>query len=718
MIALLFSALAAKPQWIWAEGSPLPSHVYFRRDFTLANKPQTAKLSITCDDSYELTINGKAVAHNALWYTMQDLNVAPYLKTGANVIAVEAHNVDGPAGLLVEGSGFDSNADWKASTSPFAGWKSVNFDDSSWMAAKSEGEVGVQPWGIPGHDSTLLHEITSLPFVSPIKSGNAGPFSPDPARNFKWMPSRTGSKGRFEQMAILPSRSIKGTTITAPKTIRLDFGRELSGTVQFTVTAAESPDIQIQLGEASSPQSQFQTVARHVGDRWTYTMLPTGGFTGFRYAWIHFNKVPSPIKVQSAKAFYRIFPANYLGSFRCSDTLLNRIWEDGAYTVRLNLDPKALGAILKPERGDRFPWMGDDRVAHHALYDVFGDYELAKSDLDFFVKPGDKNINVNGIPGYTLDWVIGLYDYWMVSGDREEVKKHEGDIKTILQQYDTTATPAGWLFTDWEPGAVGDGPESLISFRIKYVEAAKKAVALATAVGNRDDATLFKALAEKRASDLKAEGWPDQLTTHEQADAVLAGLNLSYPAQLQGYTYTPYFTYYVLEALSQTDQDARALRTIREDWGGMVKLGGTSTWEYFRPQWAKTLQPNSQPPAVSNPSVGPFISLCHPWSAGATAWLSDHVLGATPLSPGYRKCQIKPFVGDLKWASGAVPTPRGLIAVQWKKVGAKLNLSFKAPSSTQIVLELPEGHYSVDGKKGTGHSWTFVDAKKHSVKSL
>ena len=53
--------------------------------------------------------------------------------------------------------------------------------------------------------------------------------------------------------------------------------------------------------------------------------------------------------------FARPKPANYEGSFRCSDPTLTRIWYTGAYTVKLNLLKEYFGAILM-ERSDRHSW--------------------------------------------------------------------------------------------------------------------------------------------------------------------------------------------------------------------------------------------------------------------------------------------------------------------------------------------------------------------------
>ena len=57
--------------------------------------------------------------------------------------------------------------------------------------------------------------------------------------------------------------------------------------------------------------------------------------------------------------------------------------------------------------------------------------------------------------------------------------------------------------------------------------------------------------------------------------------------------------------------------------------------------------------------VGFRHSLCHGWASGPTAWLSEYVLGCRPLAPGCTRLLVSPQLGDLTWAEGAFPTPRG-----------------------------------------------------------
>jgi alpha-L-rhamnosidase len=729
MVFAVAVALAAQgaAQWIWASGDPIPPNVYFRSTVTLAGEPQSGRLDITCDDAYELLVNGKKVASHASWYTMQTVDLKPLLHRGRNVLAVAGRNFESQAGLLVRGSvvvsgktvALNSDAGWRVSMTAAPGWDQVDFDDSGWASAKVIGPEGIDPWGRPKSEDDLVRELLSIKTAKPTATRKPAAASPDVAEGYTWPKAMTGVKGRWVRLAIPPVAmdSKIGDTISKPRTLKIDFGREIAGWVEVEVEGANAPDAVIRVGEAQTPQGQFPTNAEHIGNRTIYRLLPTGSFTGFRFAWIDFSNVTAPIKVRRVEAIWRMWPANYEGSFECSDPLLNKIWHIGAYTAHINLDPVAFSAILRPDRGDRFPWMGDDRVTQRTVMTVFGNYDHAKADLAYYVKPGQKDIALNNIPGYTLDWVIALHSYWLYSGDGAFARARLADVRTILDSLNSEDTPQGWLFTDWEPELASTSDKSVLAFHFKYVHAAKVAAEMAAKLGSPQMGAEFKRLGDARAAFLA--GRLSGLPQHALTNALLAGYKLEFPESMRGHTDTPYFSNYVLEALSKAGKDAKALGAIRTVWGGMVKLGATSTWEYYLPEWLKTLKPLQQPPDVDAPQLPKFfVSLCHPWSTGATPWLSERVLGVTPTAPGFSECEVRPFFGDLAWAKGSVPTPHGKVRVSWTRKAGALTVRVQAPTGVRLKLVLPKGRYRVDGKPAANDGsvgFRFKDSKEHTV---
>ena len=157
-----------------------------------------------------------------------------------------------------------------------------------------------------------------------------------------------------------------------------------------------------------------------------------------------------------------------------------------------------------------------------------------------------------------------------------------------------------------------------------------------------------------------------------------------------------FYGYYVLEAMSAAGENGRALDTVRDYWGGMLDMGATSFWEDFNLSWTNNVTRLDEMPVLGKKDLhgdfGEFCyrgfrhSLCHGWSAGPAAWCIAHVLGLEATGVGGRTVRVKPFLGDLEWAEGALPTAQGVVRVRHEKrpdgsIGTKIN----APPGVEIT---------------------------------
>ena len=136
------SAQDSSAEWIWSSKSAgdndrfaTRAHVELAED--AAKKP--ARLTVSCDNWAKVWVNGNEAFVTTEWSAPGRLNVAKWLKAGNNVIAIEARNQGGSAGLLAElkvGGKVvvDSGADWKFSNKRPKGWEKADFDDSKWNA--------------------------------------------------------------------------------------------------------------------------------------------------------------------------------------------------------------------------------------------------------------------------------------------------------------------------------------------------------------------------------------------------------------------------------------------------------------------------------------------------------------------------------------------------------------------------------------------------------
>jgi len=76
--------------------------VYFRRSLFLPGQVTQALVSVCADDQFMLYVNGRGMVQSQEAHSDSSLDIAPYLKPGDNVIAVQAKDIQPPAyGLLV-----------------------------------------------------------------------------------------------------------------------------------------------------------------------------------------------------------------------------------------------------------------------------------------------------------------------------------------------------------------------------------------------------------------------------------------------------------------------------------------------------------------------------------------------------------------------------------------------------------------------------------------
>jgi hypothetical protein len=159
-----------------------------------------------------------------------------------------------------------------------------------------------------------------------------------------------------------------------------------------------------------------------------------------------------------------------------------------------------------------------------------------------------------------------------------------------------------------------------------------------------------------------------------------------------------FYGYYMLEAMAKAGDVQRGIDTVRDYWGGMLDMGATSFWEDFDIEWTRNAFRIDELPVAGKKDIhgdfGDFCykgfrhSLCHGWSSGPAAWLIAHVLGIQVADVGCRTVFVKPFLGDLQWAEGSFPTPRGAMKVRHERqADGSIKTDVSAPDGVKVVRE-------------------------------
>jgi hypothetical protein len=103
-----------------------------------------------------------------------------------------------------------------------------------------------------------------------------------------------------------------------------------------------------------------------------------------------------------------------------------------------------------------------------------------------------------------------------------------------------------------------------------------------------------------------------------------------------------YFRYYLHLAANVAGAGDRFVGLL-DPWRRMLDRGLT-TWSEF--------------------DASDSRSDCHAWSASPNVEIFRTILGVDTAAPGFRRVIVRPFLGKLTRASGAIPHPKGEIAVR------------------------------------------------------
>ena len=142
--------------WIWSPGTDAELTRVLRRRFDVPGKVYEGTLAVTCDNAYDLTLNGQPLGRDEDWYSVEVYDIAPHLRPGANVLAARCENLGpGSAGFLLEAGittragefvTIASDESWRVSKDAADDWAAPGLDDSDWPAAVSVGKFPAMPW--------------------------------------------------------------------------------------------------------------------------------------------------------------------------------------------------------------------------------------------------------------------------------------------------------------------------------------------------------------------------------------------------------------------------------------------------------------------------------------------------------------------------------------------------------------------------------------------
>lgn len=417
----------------------------------------------------------------------------------------------------------------------------------------------------------------------------------------------------------------------------------------------------------------------------------------FRFMLVVVRGASEPVKLKYVGLRFSTFDTGARGVFETSSELLNRIWRVGAYTLQLNMDDSFTDCPWR-ERGQ---WWGDARIEILVNYYAFGVESLPRRGILQIGESQRDDGLVAGIyptqwdnrwlPDYALIWVISAMDYYRFTGDKSLLpvllpryeKMFDGFFSTYENKGHLLENVPNWVFIDWAPVTKKGEIAALNAF---YYQALRDAAEQFRVGGDAAAAVKYDAKADAVKKAMNDLLWDSKRgvyvdcrengkfcdTVSQQANSLAVLFDIApqdKQKKIMEYVMnpdnqvvqagSPYFSFYILGALRHVRDDGSAIAYVRR-WQQMLQWGATTFWEIWNPS----------------------SSQCHAWSSAPTYDLSRYVLGVWPAKPGFERIYIEPRPGELTYASGVVPSPRGDITVSWVKKDG--------PKSFELTAEIPE----------------------------
>ncbi len=699
--------------WISApDTSPFDYGVYhFRRTFDLPSVPQRFLIHVTADNRYKLYVNGALASlgparGDLRHWRYESVDIARRLKPGRNVLAAVVWNfaelapeaqITSRTGLLVQGDGpaervVDTGKQWKGIRDPayspaprdpamsrfyYAagpgervdaklypwGWETPGFDDSAWPAAAA-GSAGSPRDAQDGPNGWMLTPRSIPPMElkpQPITALRAGAASRE-------IPPHTRAVLLYDQTFL--TAGYPELTVSGGKGATIDLGY------------AESlflPGLRDKGNRNEIEGKQFIGLRDVVvADGGAHRRFEPLWWRTWRYLQVTVETGDEALILEDLHGVATGYPFERKARFDAGSAELQTILDVGWRTARLC----AHETYMDCPYYEQLQYAGDTRVQALVSLYTAGDGRLMRNAIELL----DSSRTAEGatysrapsrlqqyIPPFSLWWIGMLHDYWMYQEDAALVRRMLPGVRAVLWFFAARQQAGGslgrmpwWNFVDWTrewsggvPPAGADGNSAPLDLQLLlgYQWAAEMEAAL----GNPALAEQDRQAAAQLGVAARALYWdagrrlfadtPDKRAFSQQANAlaVLAGVSAGAEARdlmeraVAGTSLVQcsiYFRFYLHAAMNKAGAGDGYLDMLGP-WRTMLSRGLTT--------WAETADPTR--------------SDCHAWGASPNYELFRTVLGIDSAAPGFRRVTVRPFLGKLTHVAGAIPHPRGEIAV-------------------------------------------------------
>ena len=738
-----------------------PVFAWFRKSFEVDAVPEQLIIRISADTRYKLYVNGcfaeygPARGDNKVWY-VDEVNISPWLVAGENVLAIVvlrypmAYRLGNfgmwrtaTPGLYVKTLeqdvfGLSTDETWTCfRPDHYQIDLSLRGIDPLLFTEKCFGAPVDNGWKCPGYHDDQWEKAKAYNIFQISQASSPGDLSPRP------IPLMQRATRRFQR--VVPKYSddmlkkwnamLRGTgsvRIEPNETcvVEIDAGEEMTGFLSLRVAGGNDAKISILYAESYYSDREIHlagSVIRQKGDRcdWvngelrgntdTYRVSGYGStdapeefapfwWRTFRFIRLEIKTQAQPCTICGFDYQQTGYPLEVKTSASASDGDFAGIWDISLRTLQRCMQETYIDCPYY----EQLQYAMDARSEILFTYTVSHDDRMARQCMDDFRRSqrSDGLINAcyphwgpNVIPGFSIYYILMVYDHMMYFGDESLVRKHLSAIDQILQYFEEHLDTSGivgktgghisdryWSFVDWSThwgDTTGTPPSGLTNpitmESLLYIDGLQHAAYLCDYVGRHDTAAEYRCRAEHVQNAINQfcrdeDGFYTDspgVSAYSQHAQVFAVLTDTVPGE---------DSQRILKcALADSQKFAPcSVSMMFYLFRALEKAGLYGLTEPLWNPWRQMLKDNLTT-CVENDTDG--RSDCHAWGSLILYELPAVILGVRPGAPGYGRVIISPNPGFLQWAKGTVTTPWGDVQIAWeKKENGKMQVHVDAPT--------------------------------------
>jgi len=743
-------------KWIGAErGADFPIEtVYFKHLFELEKDVAEAKIYLSANTRYCLYVNGAEIIDGPCrgdhWHQYCDeIDIAPFLKTGKNIIAVKVvayppyevmrddqsnfgpfwamTDSSGPM-LIVHGviEGCDLStgiADWYYLFDSAISW--VHQHNAFWMGCHEFVEGAKLPWGWQTEDVISPDFKPAL-----IKWDNSVSYGEVMPLFLYKRPIKPLIRKDFESLSVLSTSGGFETSLDQEKVVLkenqnyeiiLDAGQLTTSYVYFRFTGGVGSKVQMTYSEAFSKSEGGRRYKDKRNDLTgeligvTDVYLPGGQderyspfwFRTFRFIKLQIETKDEPLTIYPIKLLETRYPLENKVTFTAKEPWLQQIWDISQRTLELCMHETYEDCPFY----EQLQYTMDTRLQILFTYCISNDTSMSRRTIhDYHSSILPEGILQSRfpskytqiIPVFALHWIFMLQDYYMETGDLSILERYRPTAENILGWFKRHLGKCGlienlgyWDFADWTeawderagvPNATLHGPATIQN--LVYAYALGKMSEILTTLGLSQLADGYQAESIAITSKVEELCWSEEVGLYQDGPGFE---EYTQHAQLWA----------VLSGLAKGDKAKDIMRKALTDKSLIPcsfvlqfylfrALEQAGIYEETESQWDLWKELIDLDLTTVPEIPGKYTrSDCHAWGSLLLHELPRKFLGITPLEAGYTKVLIQPKGLYIKEISGSVPTPFGHVSISWSKVDDQFKISGTTPVPAEIIL--PDG---------------------------